>query len=1395
MNRQATGLFRLFVSSPFKDLQHERNALHTDVFPRLRRLCSARGFRFQAIDLRWGIDDRASIGHKVMPICLQEIRRCQSTTARPNFMILLGERYGWRPVPYRIEGTEFESLCGAMDSDAKREANSRYHLDRNAVPQSYFLNPEPLTDPDERGLRSALLRAARRVALPAEATLKYEASATEQESECGAFSVPDAAEHVFCAFRRIRNVAVAREYIDLDENGCWDRDAYERLERLRQRLTERMRQNVHSYNASYRAGSISLVHLRRLVSNAYDWLSGVISREMDCLANVEASEGQWHSDYGALRSRVFFGRQVQERAVLDYVRSASVRPMAVFGVPGSGKTSLAARCAERVKAEHPSAVIVQRYIGVTAGSTEPRLLVEGMMREVADLCRMPGPPPSGDFQELCQRFAESLQLATAKRPLIVVVDGLEQFASRDHVRNLVWVPSLLPEHSSLIVTTSSKSCLHALGPRIPDTNLVRMEPMARAEGTAALNAWLAEAGRDLTDRQRKYVLACFARSGMPLYLRLAFEHSREWRDSQEPFLEGDVDRLIGSLLDRLISSHYHSALLVGRALAYLGASRTGLLEDELVEQLSRDRSLLQDLQGHYALPDPQLPPAVWSRLYFDLEPFLAKRQVRGGEALTFFHSQFGTVIADRFLQGNDGYMRHREIEDYFAESALYDEASHAPNVRKLHELPFQQSHRREASEAAAALTAPEFLEAKSAAGMHAELLADCDRLIERHVPEIDSVQGAIFKTIWALTDRPEYSLQTLTNRLEWSRGTGPLICSAVDSGLAILDRRGPWIHAVGPAPADSGEAEFSFAYEFPSLVQAISPTSSLVAVANRSGDVLVYRAETGELIRRHASNVPGIRGISINDSGTLLAWLDQAGCIRGDAGAAPFRGRTDQPRLLTGAADVFAVRDDSALVRWRPATDDCQVLMAVVPEPLVAAGIDPRDESLLYAGGDSSGKIVVVTPRPEPYTVQLECRRGSVADADLDSEAGLVLLGCRDRTLRLVDMKDGNEVDSVAYEVFSGGRIIGALERCALVRGTGLAVLATDKGHVGLWSWKNNEIRRAGMSGLVGDRVVALRPLAAGSILICTAVGAAIYAAGREDKIEPAHLGEVTGLALTTSGRIVSFSSVDKRLVWHSPTSVSPVNSRQITDPTALAAKPHAEAVVLGNAAGAVWEESEGVPSPDPTQIPVYLPGAVVALCALDDGRAVAAASSGTIVAITPTTQQFSFVRRATGFLNQRHILPAGRRGLCYSIHSEAGLRRSRDTISLVGPAGRARTVYRGIVAACAVSADGRLLSVADADQVHILLPGWLRSRILYTRNVQVTHLAFLCSGSLLLTAERGSRWMEVWQIADGLPTIAAIDLPESPACITAAGCWIAAGLRSGHVLGFHLRSWREVRQ
>jgi tetratricopeptide (TPR) repeat protein len=94
---------RVFISSTFRDMQEERDYLVKYIFPQLRKLCESRDVVWGEVDLRWGVTDEQAAEGKVLPICLEEIKRC-----RPYFIGLLGERYGWVPdiIPPELLETE-----------------------------------------------------------------------------------------------------------------------------------------------------------------------------------------------------------------------------------------------------------------------------------------------------------------------------------------------------------------------------------------------------------------------------------------------------------------------------------------------------------------------------------------------------------------------------------------------------------------------------------------------------------------------------------------------------------------------------------------------------------------------------------------------------------------------------------------------------------------------------------------------------------------------------------------------------------------------------------------------------------------------------------------------------------------------------------------------------------------------------------------------------------------------------------------------------------------------------------------------------------------------------------------------------------------------------------------
>ncbi len=239
--------FRIFVSSTFSDLKEERNALQEKVFPRLKELCLQNGCRFQAVDLRWGVREEAGLDQQTMKICLGEIERCQKTTPRPNFLVLLGDRYGWRPLPPDIPADEFEQILKVAAGAEETSLLQRWYLrDDNAVPPVYCLQPRKIESGNDAGdeerrqaaneearqwndvegrLRRILASAIAKLGLPAGQTMKYLASATEQEIEAGAMKIADAEKHVFCFFRRIEGLPADKSagvFADLDGAGAVD---------------------------------------------------------------------------------------------------------------------------------------------------------------------------------------------------------------------------------------------------------------------------------------------------------------------------------------------------------------------------------------------------------------------------------------------------------------------------------------------------------------------------------------------------------------------------------------------------------------------------------------------------------------------------------------------------------------------------------------------------------------------------------------------------------------------------------------------------------------------------------------------------------------------------------------------------------------------------------------------------------------------------------------------------------------------------------------------------------------------------------------------------------------------------------------------------------------------
>ena len=755
---------------------------------------------------------------QAMKICLAEVARCQMVSPRPNFIILLGNRYGWRPLPYEIAADEFERILPFIPKEEQPLIQEWYQLDENAVPPVCFLQRRTgaWVDPDvwdtlERQMHTLLETAARNAGLPEAELIKYQASATEQEIIHGAFQAVNAREHIFCFTRETTEIPPdqrAGGFLDLVK-GKLDETAAKQLRDLKARLKDVLKENYHEYTAQWGDGDPTQNHIDQFCKDVYDCLARIILDELESqheLAPIPTStvhiptdaaldvEGLTHHKFAEERLEFFVGRTQMLAKIAAHLQAGGRRSLAIIGAGGTGKSALMAKAVEQAWQTHPQAAIIYRFIGATPGSSDGRSLLEDLCKEISRRYGTSETDIPMEYRDLVPELGKRMGLATADKPLLLFLDSLDQLSTSQAARSLVWLPNELPEHVSVVLSSRDKEDTYdSLAAK--QVSLEILGGLSRVEGDDLLTLWLKSrsVSRDLQPTQRNEVLDkfmckdlpdCPERSaGNPLYLKLAFEEARLWRSGSgqpperlEPFVSGIIEK---NMIHRLADESNHGEELVSHALGYLAASRYGLAEDELLDLLSRDVQvyqwffekgkhlpsdlvqcaiqyrpaeleviafenkisvddkeaaavawLSQILKNSREAPEqvseflkqvlptpdgPRLPVVLWSRLSFDLAPYLTERMLDGSPLLDFYHRELGDVSRAVFLKDGQAETYHERLADYFRfkSDPAADRTWTGHHLHGLSELPYHLTVAGKIEDAYHTLTDFKFLEHKA----------------------------------------------------------------------------------------------------------------------------------------------------------------------------------------------------------------------------------------------------------------------------------------------------------------------------------------------------------------------------------------------------------------------------------------------------------------------------------------------------------------------------------------------------------------------------------------------------------------------------------------------------------------------------------------------------------
>jgi WD40 repeat protein len=1258
---ETSRLIRLFVCSTFEDFREERNALREEVFPGLAALCQIRGWRFQAIDLRWGVSEEASRSQQTLRICLEEIDRCRRVSPGVCFLVLLGERYGWRPPPPEIPAEEMSVLLERATPEERAAVLGWYRRDDNAVPpadllrsrQGRSLDPQVWAE-EERLLQRTLRRMAEAALPPGDLRLfKYVASVTHQEIRRGLLDLAGS-EHAFCCLRRMES---PRSH---DGHDGDDGDAACRLAALREELRRRVPPDRRYEDALAWPGGERATAVAALCRGVEAGLGALIEAEIRRAGEVPtiAREAELHRRFAAERSQGLVGREELLSRILDTPPEGRARPQVLVGASGAGKTALLGAAALAAAGGSPGAVVVLRLIGATAGSSEIRSLLESLCREILQAYGDPRPVP-GEYRDLVGLFREALALATAARPLRVFLDALDQLADSEQATALRWLPRTLPPHAELTVSMLEADgpggeALQAARSALPAESFLALGALSGGAAAAALDAWLAAARRTLTGEQRRRILDGFARCPLPLYLRLAFEEARRWRSFDPvPELPDDIPGLVAALFRRLEAEPAHGRALASRGLSLLTAARHGLTEEELLDLLSADPAVMADLRRRFpgSPAVDRLPVVLWSRLFFDLDPYLTEVRADGTSLLAFYHRQLAAGAEEEYLRTAGGE-HHRALAGYFAAAPLRLGGGALPNLRKLSELPFQQVRAGLWPELDGTLLDLDFLHAKAAV-LPYDLIADCRRAREGFPAPgadgdphgerracLEEVAMAYGQELHAVEARPASAAQQIYNNLYAHHGHGGP-AARVLRGLAgggAYPGGGAWLRRLYPAPCTSAPRELLRtlrAHRGPVTALAVSGSGSRLASGGLDGRILLWQESDGALTGIMAGHPGGVLTLAWLPDDGPLASAGMDGRIRvwdwqGERELAGWEAGPGLTRALAWAGGRLLSAGDDKLVRawdWEAARETARWEGHLDRVLCLAAGSSGRTLS-----GSDDHRLRVWEPAASGRSAVLRGHMQAVRSAALAEDRDLAVSGGEDGAVRLWSLAAGREARS-----FAGHR--GRVAAVALWPGATAAApdwiaSAGIDSTLRVWEPQSGRLLRTLRGHRGGINALALDPhgrwLASGgedgSVRVWSAaLHARPAAAWRE------HDAAVTCLAGSPGGEILASGGDDATVrLWDGATGAHLLNLRGHLAAVTCVACPSPQRVISGSADRTlrVWDAAtggclhilgtgldtaEGGAAERQSGLPPGHRAAVTGLTLIDPGRVLSGAGDGTL--------------------------------------------------------------------------------------------------------------------------------------------------------------------------------------
>ncbi|XP_034712568.1 uncharacterized protein LOC117934738 isoform X2 [Etheostoma cragini] len=416
---------------------------------------------------------------------------------------------------------------------------------------------------------------------------------------------------------------------------------------------------------------------------------------------------QRHIYYGLHLGKSCTLRRAFLADVKKAVEHSKTRPILLLGPPGWGKSTTMAAVAQLAPSWLTGTVkILVHYIGFTGESRNIRLVLQSVCFQLAEAYCAHTQLSEG-LHQLINEFHSLLGLVGTERPLMVLLDGLDEL-SEEHGADLSWISTPLPPNVYLILSATTDShCTHTLQSANP--TVLSLPPLSPDDITAALETKLQTDQRCLQEQQWQLLIQACLSCPCPLYLEAAYSESMLWTSCSPQAsisLPASLEGLYLAMLARL--ERELGTQLVRRAASLITISRWGVTEEELLDLLAQEGKVLQEVTScHSSSGHPKVPYVLWARLKRDLGHHLTEVRTDGTWVYRWTHSELRRVCMKHYLKTDDSLMAvHADYANYYRHKSQHTHIfqplawtldkkvngkgmskSYRFNLRKLHGLP------------------------------------------------------------------------------------------------------------------------------------------------------------------------------------------------------------------------------------------------------------------------------------------------------------------------------------------------------------------------------------------------------------------------------------------------------------------------------------------------------------------------------------------------------------------------------------------------------------------------------------------------------------------------------------------------------------------------------------